>query len=229
MLRSNSPLSRLKQKYHDFNKELGRTGAGLRPEDIQDGSDLHNLIGRQLLSECNPIYAHNPAARLSVDFPYWKRLHGFWRTIPTFNPYTQSAEYGQDLAAMAREFVTEGKKEKGKQRKKELDDSEGDNMEVQSRDDMQPHDDVPASPLASPVVTPRLFGSMDAVSVASRSIGLQSRSVSRSVSRGRTSSQGKSRGFNPYGTFNTGSSGSTEADDDDGMSTLVELTSKKLD
>ena len=31
--------------YHDFNIELGRTGAGLDYSDIMPGSNLHNLIG----------------------------------------------------------------------------------------------------------------------------------------------------------------------------------------
>jgi hypothetical protein len=39
--------------------------------------------------------------KLEQDFPYWKRLHGFWRTLPNFNPYTVSSEPGQDLAAEA--------------------------------------------------------------------------------------------------------------------------------
>jgi hypothetical protein len=39
--------------------------------------------------------------KLEQDFPYWKRLHGFWRTLPNFNPYTASSEPGQDLAAEA--------------------------------------------------------------------------------------------------------------------------------
>jgi hypothetical protein len=38
---------------------------------------------------------------LEQDFPYWKYLHGFWRTLPNFNPYTASSEPGQDLAGEA--------------------------------------------------------------------------------------------------------------------------------
>lgn len=39
--------------------------------------------------------------QLEQDFPYWKCLHGFWRTLPNFNPYTASSEPGQDLASEA--------------------------------------------------------------------------------------------------------------------------------
>jgi hypothetical protein len=41
------------------------------------------------------------AEQLEQEFPFWKRLHGFWRTLPNFNPYTASSEPGQDLAADA--------------------------------------------------------------------------------------------------------------------------------
>jgi hypothetical protein len=37
--------------------------------------------------------------QLEQEFPFWKRLHGFWQTLPNFNPYTASSEPGQDLAA----------------------------------------------------------------------------------------------------------------------------------
>ena len=39
--------------------------------------------------------------QLEQEFPFWKRLHGFWWTLPNFNPYTASSEPGQDLAADA--------------------------------------------------------------------------------------------------------------------------------
>jgi hypothetical protein len=39
--------------------------------------------------------------QLEQEFPFWRRLHGFWRTLPNFNPYTASSEPGQDIAADA--------------------------------------------------------------------------------------------------------------------------------
>ena len=38
----------LKQKYRDFNKELGQTGAGLQINEINDNPDLQNLVGKRL-------------------------------------------------------------------------------------------------------------------------------------------------------------------------------------
>jgi hypothetical protein len=32
------------------------------------------------------------------NFKWWPRLHGFWRTLPNFNPYTVTSDPGQDLA-----------------------------------------------------------------------------------------------------------------------------------
>ncbi len=53
-LRGNySQMSRLKQKYHEFNKSLGQTGAGLQLVDIEDGTDTCNLVGRWLVSNYN--------------------------------------------------------------------------------------------------------------------------------------------------------------------------------
>jgi len=31
------------------------------------------------------------------EFPYWERLHGYWRTLPNFNPHTVTSEPGQPL------------------------------------------------------------------------------------------------------------------------------------
>jgi hypothetical protein len=52
-----------------------------------------------------PTHAYRFPEQLEQDFPYWKRLHGFWRTLPNFNPYTASSEPGQDLAAEALALV----------------------------------------------------------------------------------------------------------------------------
>ena len=38
-------LYRLRKEYRSFNEKLGQTGAGLRYEDIEEGSNLQNLVG----------------------------------------------------------------------------------------------------------------------------------------------------------------------------------------
>ena len=43
--------------------------------------------------------------RLIIKFPVWERLHGFWRTIPNFNPHMVSSEPGQDLEGKAEETL----------------------------------------------------------------------------------------------------------------------------
>lgn len=40
-------------------------------------------------------------AELKQEFPYWRRLYGFWRTLLNFNPHTVSPEPGQDLEGEA--------------------------------------------------------------------------------------------------------------------------------
>ncbi|KAH9008620.1 hypothetical protein EDB83DRAFT_2204551, partial [Lactarius deliciosus] len=64
----------LKRKYRGFNHELGRTGAGLSVDEIRKDESLSNLL---------------------------EHLHGFWRTLPSFNPHAVSSEPGQDLEAEA--------------------------------------------------------------------------------------------------------------------------------
>ena len=158
------------------------------------------------------------------------RPYSFWRTIPTFNLYIHSAEHGQDFTAQAQEFITAGRKAKSKEKEKEQreESNEDDAIEVQSGNNTHLADDMPVNPLPSPVVPPCLFGNTSIVSVASRSVGPQSQSVSQSVSRGRTSLRGKLRGLKTYGTF-TGSSSSPVVDDDDGMATLSAITGKHID
>lgn len=82
-------LSRLRTGHRDFNTELGRTGAGLDYSEVTPGSDLHNLIDK-----------------LKLEFPYWERLHGYWRTLPNYNPVTVNSEPGQDLEAQAMALLT---------------------------------------------------------------------------------------------------------------------------
>ncbi|KAI0285550.1 hypothetical protein BC826DRAFT_873268, partial [Russula brevipes] len=74
----------LKKQYRAVNERIGKTGAGLKPEDITPGSEIANLIEQE-----------------TQNFKWWPRLHGFWRTLPNFNPYTVSSDPGQDLSDAA--------------------------------------------------------------------------------------------------------------------------------
>lgn len=95
----------MRKEYRQFNEALGQTGAGLRYEDVDHGSKLWNLIGRFFFFLIEPHHAYCFPEQLEQDFPYWKRLHGFWRTLPNFNPFTVSSEPGQDLSTEALSLV----------------------------------------------------------------------------------------------------------------------------
>ncbi|KAH9051464.1 hypothetical protein EDB87DRAFT_1571647, partial [Lactarius vividus] len=73
-------ISYLKHKYYEFTHELRRTGVGLTVEEIQKDSNLSNILDKLL-----------------IGFPVWECLHGFWRTLLSFNPCVVSSEPGQDL------------------------------------------------------------------------------------------------------------------------------------
>lgn len=82
--------------YRDFNQRLGQTGAGLPYSEINPGLQIYNLIGMSLVIhlflELMP-YEDD----MKEEFPYWERLHGYWRTLPNFNPLTVTSEPDQDL------------------------------------------------------------------------------------------------------------------------------------
>ena len=179
------------------------------------------ILGRHIVANMKELISSSSASI--------RALSGRSMGVPTFNPYVHSAEHGQDLTVQAQEFITGGRKAKGKEKEKECEESnEDDSIEVQSGDDTHLADDVPVSPPPSPVVPLHLFVNAAVVSVASRSVGAQSRSVSQLVSRGRTSLRGRLRGLKTYGTF-TGSSSSPVIDDDDGMATLSAIAGKNID
>ncbi|KAN0118820.1 hypothetical protein V8E52_004931 [Russula decolorans] len=71
----------LKKQYRAANERIGRTGAGLKAEDVTPGSEIADIIKKE-----------------TQNFKWWPWLHGFWRTLPNFNPYTISSDPGQDLA-----------------------------------------------------------------------------------------------------------------------------------
>jgi hypothetical protein len=48
---------------------------------------------------------HSDQLVLTHKLPVWERLHGFWRTLPNFNPHAVSSEPGQDLEGEARDLI----------------------------------------------------------------------------------------------------------------------------
>ena len=49
------------------------------------------------------------AEKETQNFKWWPRLHGYWRTLPNFNPYTVSSDPGQDLADEALSVLMGGR------------------------------------------------------------------------------------------------------------------------
>ncbi|KAF8225522.1 hypothetical protein L208DRAFT_1505184, partial [Tricholoma matsutake] len=76
----NNYLGWLQKEYHIFNEKLGKTGA---------------VCLFFAVTHANNFFLE----QLELEFPFWKRLHGFWWMLPNFNPYTTLSEPGQDLAA----------------------------------------------------------------------------------------------------------------------------------
>jgi hypothetical protein len=62
------PISRLRKEYRTFNEALGQTGAGLRYEDINDGSNLMNLVGKCALSAAIAFANCSSQSNLSKTF-----------------------------------------------------------------------------------------------------------------------------------------------------------------
>ena len=99
-------------------------------------------------------------------------MHGFWRTLLNYNPHTQSAEHGQDLAAQAQRLLVGSKK--GKEREVhteeevhesntisddcDLEDEQGHDigLEPDSSGAAQPQDQLMRPP-SSPFSVPQLF------------------------------------------------------------------------
>src|ERR1700678_4371409 len=86
--------------YREFNLKLGRTSAGLKYSEIEPGSAIYNLIGKLYVCKFS-ISLTFYLDEMKEDFPYWEHLHGYWRTLPNFNPLTVTSEPGQDLEADA--------------------------------------------------------------------------------------------------------------------------------
>lgn len=69
-------FDRLKIKYRDFNAAIGQTGAGLKYEDVEEDSELANLIGKLVLLSLKACThfdcCRKKAARISVlEGPAW--------------------------------------------------------------------------------------------------------------------------------------------------------------
>ena len=90
------------------NECIGKTGTGLNPNDVTPGSDITNLIGIYLFSTIVIMLMRQVLEKEMEIFKWWPRLHGFWRTLHNFNPYTVSSEPGQDLAAEAQSVLLVG-------------------------------------------------------------------------------------------------------------------------
>jgi hypothetical protein len=104
-------VTSLWKRYRETNSELGQTGAGLRLEDVVEGSDIHNKIrvffSCELRASLTVRHCAYPEA-IKILFLQWERLHGWWRTLPNYNPFTTSSEPGQDLAESAMDLFMGG-------------------------------------------------------------------------------------------------------------------------
>ncbi|KIM53937.1 hypothetical protein SCLCIDRAFT_137821 [Scleroderma citrinum Foug A] len=56
---------RLRTHYNKINAQLGALGAGIDIEDLRTNPNCANLL-----------------ARLTVTFPWWEDLHGWWKNNP---------------------------------------------------------------------------------------------------------------------------------------------------
>jgi hypothetical protein len=189
--------------------------------------------------------SHYHTAQLLIDFSYWKHLHGFWHTMPNFNPHTQSAGHGKDLAAQAQELLVGHKsKERGHiNTKEEVDEGEDIDPSNHSRpaspDALDP---VPANPGAScimPTTLPvssvalHLFGNDPCwpslvLSENQQSSWSISQSVSWSVSWRYMSSWGRLHGSVVYSTSSS-SSFANAGDDNKMMFSYAMMATNKLD
>jgi len=78
-------VSRLRQQYRKFDLALGPVGAGMPPEEIKEGTELHDQVGTYSYYFKPHFHSHHCViAQLSVDlnFPHWNKLHSIWRTEP---------------------------------------------------------------------------------------------------------------------------------------------------
>jgi hypothetical protein len=75
----------------------------LKAEDVTPDSEIANIIG--MLNLHYDVYCAKltdyTTEKETQNFKWWPRLHGYWRTLPNFNPYTVTSDPGQDLGEEA--------------------------------------------------------------------------------------------------------------------------------
>jgi hypothetical protein len=97
----------LKKKYREKCTQLSLSGSGLTWEELVSTPEQQNLAGVLLfiLRMGMKILKAYFLAKIQSEFPFFSRLHGFWRSIPSFNPHIVSSHHGQDLQGEAQELL----------------------------------------------------------------------------------------------------------------------------
>ena len=67
--------------------------------------NLANIIGMSTHLTFIVHHLLSSEASFQSKFPYWERLHGFWQTLPNFNPQTFSSDPGQQIGAEMEELI----------------------------------------------------------------------------------------------------------------------------
>jgi hypothetical protein len=84
----------------------------LRAEDVTPDSEIANIIGTlKSYTTMTSNLISCTTDKETQNFKWWPRLHGFWRTLPNFNPYTVTSGPGQDLAGEAYSVLMGGRDE----------------------------------------------------------------------------------------------------------------------
>ncbi|KAG8750707.1 hypothetical protein FRC12_012757 [Ceratobasidium sp. 428] len=93
-----SQFTKWKKQYNECITMLGRTGAGIDPSTIKEGSRIQNLMDKVI-----------------ENWPLFPKFHAFWREIPSFNPIgTGNSNPGSNHATRARAlFDADGGSEAG--------------------------------------------------------------------------------------------------------------------
>ncbi|KAG2155203.1 uncharacterized protein EDB93DRAFT_1057060, partial [Suillus bovinus] len=83
-----SQFTLLCKRYNEVNVQLGKTGAGLSFEELNE-------------NEKQRVFLVSFIDHLLMTFPWWADLHGWWRMNPAYNTSFSMADPGQDFAAEA--------------------------------------------------------------------------------------------------------------------------------